>query len=227
MSAITVSTRNTQPATYQCVSEVVSLQSFSSPGSWLTECVEGPPLTSTEVSLRHVACEMWINKHLPLQEHGDGVSHPGFFSCVQPCVRLMQICAFIQKIFLWMLLQRLGVENAQFYACRSGGHLESITSTAAFLALYSFSPNYISCYISLPKTVSLRPCAWLSSATDGPHLCGWQTFLPFREHESEGLKLPFNPLAADWFLLDRSMTTKERLSPSRRSLDQIHSGTKQ
>lgn len=36
------------------------------------------------------------------------------------------------------------------------------------------------------------------------------------------LRLPFSPLAASWFSLDRNMQTKGRISPRLSSLDQIH-----
>lgn len=40
------------------------------------------------------------------------------------------------------------------------------------------------------------------------------------------LRLPFSPLAASWFSLDKNMKTKGRMSSRLRSLDQIHPDTK-
>lgn len=247
LSAITVSARSNY--NLPCVSESEMLQGNVSPSvspslvhGWL-KMKEGPPLASTKVSSRPM--DIW-NKKQQASVTSTAWRWQNSSRFHYLCSARCWINASLYFCSKGIPLDSPSVSRngkcVQFYTSRSGGHFERTPSFAAFLALYFLSPNYVSLPTAanhgVPDLIAQSGCETTCPAIHGYWWARSLHVVGKCSSSSEGgekklnikvkrLSLPFNPLAASWFLLDRNTQTKERLSPRLRFLDQIHPGTKQ
>lgn len=253
LSAITVSARSNY--NLPRVSESEMLQGNISPSvspslvlGWL-KMKEGPPLASTKVSSRPI--DIWNTKQqASVTSTAWRWQNPSRFHylCSARCWINASLCFCSKGIPLDSPSVSRNGKCVQFYTSRSGAHFEGTPSFAAFLAPHSLSANYVSGRTpispptavnhTVPDLIAQSGCETTGLAIHGYWWAWSLRVIGRRSSSSEGgekkvnmkvkrLSLPFNALAASWFLLDRNTKTKERLSPRLRSLDQIHPGTKQ